>query len=120
MTHPALALILGGAVGAMAFGAVMVYVARRNDFVALSLGIFLACLSASLLLGGDGAPGQRAGVVALPFLAWFCAALRPGAWARRAALASGLLGATAAAAGWLALAQGLSVAVAAWAAAVSV
>ena len=34
----AVTLILAGAVGAMAFGAVMVFVSRRSDLVALSLG----------------------------------------------------------------------------------
>ena len=43
-------LILGGAVGAMAFGAVMVFVSRRQDTVSLSLGCFLAFVAADLLV----------------------------------------------------------------------
>src|SRR5258706_406797 len=45
-------LVLAGAVGAMAFGAVMVFVSRRTDLVALFLGCFLACIAAHLLAGG--------------------------------------------------------------------
>src|SRR6185503_1303896 len=44
--------ILGGAVGAMAFGAVMVFVSRRTDVVSLWLGCFLIGAAIELLAGG--------------------------------------------------------------------
>jgi len=87
MTGAASVLVLSGAVGAMALGAAMVYFVRRRDFVALWLGLFLLCVSASLLLGRDDAAGRWNAYLALPFLAGFVAELHPGSWQRRAALA---------------------------------
>ena len=87
--------MLSGAVGAMALGAVMVFLARRRDLVALWLGLFLFCVSASLTLGRGSAAGQWSVVLALPFLACFAAALYPGRWQRRAALAVAFVGAAA-------------------------
>ena len=104
-------LVLAGAVGAMAFGAVMVFVSRRADLVALFLGCFLACIAANLLL--DGAAAGFAGMLALPFLGGFFAELRPGRWPRRAALAVAAAGAVAALAGGLVVAQALALGVAA-------
>jgi len=115
VTGAASVLVLSGAVGAMALGAAMVYFVRRRDFVALWLGLFLACVSASLLLGRDDAAGRWSGYLALPFLAGFVAALHPGRWQHRAALAAAILGVAASALGALAFAQGLALAVAAWA-----
>ncbi len=105
-------LVLAGAVGAMAFGAVMVFVSRRTDLVALFLGCFLACIAAHLLAGG--AAGRLAGMVALPFLAGFFAELQPGRWSRRAAIAVAAAGAIAALVGALAVVQALALGVAAW------
>src|SRR5260221_3216718 len=119
MTSSPQALMLVGAVGAMAFGAIMVFVARWRDFVALWLGLFLGCVATALYFGAHAA-GPWAGILALPFLAFFVAALRPGLWARRAALVAGLLGAAAAAVTALAAAQALALAIAAWAAVVAV
>jgi len=109
-------LILAGAVSAMAFGALMVFVSRRNDMVALFLGGFLASIAAELLLG---TAGRSVGMLALPFLAAFVCELRPGLWPRRAAMAVAALGIAAAGLGALAFAQGLAVLVAAWATVVS-
>ena len=66
------ALMLTGAIAAMAFGAVMVFVSRRRgfDFVALWLGLFLFCIAASLYFG-RGAVGGTTAILALPFLALF-------------------------------------------------
>jgi PAS domain S-box-containing protein len=115
MTGEAPVLVLSGAAGAMALGATMVYFVRRRDFVALSLGLFLFCVSVSLMLGRGSAAGQWSAYLALPFLACFVAALHPGRWQRGAALAVAFLGGAAAALGALVLVQGLALAVAAWA-----
>jgi len=113
-----LTLILGGAVSAMAFGAVMVFVSRRTDHVSLWLGGFLACAAVEMLVGG--AIGRDVGIFGVAFLAAFLWQVHPWPWGRRAALAVALCGAVAAAAGALAFAQILSALVAAWALAVSV
>lgn len=114
MTAAPATLLLAGAVGAMSFGAFMVFVSRRRDTVALWLGLFLACVAASLLLGREAALGRWMAILALPCLAAFIAALRPGVWAHRAALATGFVGALAGAAGLLLLAQVVAVAVGIW------
>jgi len=120
VTGVAPALVLSGAVGAMAFGALMVFLARRRDLVAFWLGLFLLAVSVNLLLARGSAVGQWSGYLALPFLACFVAALQPGPWPRRAALAVAFVGATAAVAGALAVMQGLALGVAAWSVAVVV
>ena len=101
----------------MAFGAMMVYVLRRTDLVALWLGLFLACIAASLLVAGDAA--RWAALAALPFLAGFIAELRPGFWQRRTALALAAAGLLAASAGADALMQVLAMVISAWALVVS-
>jgi PAS domain S-box-containing protein len=113
----AVTLILAGAVGAMAFGAVMVFVSRRSDLVALSLGCFLACIAAHLLLGG--APGHWLGVASLPFFAAFVAELRPGKWSQSVAVAIAIAGVVSGIAGALMVTQALACGVAAWATFVS-
>ena len=110
-------LVLAGAVGAMAFGAVMVFVSRRSDLVALSLGCFLTCIAAQLLLGG--AAGRWLGLASLPFFAAFVAELRPGKWPHRIAAAIAIAGVASGIAGVLALTQALACGVAAWATFVS-
>src|SRR5258706_1785577 len=109
----AVTFVLAGAVGAMAFGAVMVFVSRRSDLVALSLGCFLACIAAQLLLGG--ATGRWLGLASLPFFAWFVAELRPGKWAHGVAAVIAIAGVVSGIAGALALTQALACGVAAWA-----
>jgi hypothetical protein len=101
-----LTLILAGAVAAMAFGAVMVFVSRRTDYVSLWLGCFLACVALDLLVGG--AAGRAAGMLGLPFLAAFLAELAPTGWGRRATLVAALGGALAAALASLGIAQALA------------
>jgi len=112
------ALMLIGAIGAMAFGALMVFVSRRRDVVALSLGLFLSCVAAALYFPGGNVIGRTAGLLGLPCLAFFVAELRPGAWPRRAAIAVAVLGLLAAAIPAPLLAQAMALAVAAWAAVV--
>ena len=120
MTGVASALVLSGAVGAMALGALLVFLARRRDLVAFWLGLFLLAVSINLLLARGSAAGQWSGYLALPFLACFVAALQPGPWARGTALGVSFLGPVAAVAGALALMQGIALAVAGWAAVVAV
>ena len=110
-------LVLAGAVSAMAFGALMVFVSRRSDVVAFWLGCFLALIATSLLL--TGVVSSLAAVLALPFLAAFVAELQPGVWQRWAAAVVAVAGLAAAAADTLAVAQGLALAVAIWASVVA-
>jgi PAS domain S-box-containing protein len=112
-----LTLILAGAVGAMAFGALMVFVSRRSDLVALWLGAFLSCIAADLLVPGPS--GRLIGMLALPCLAAFLAELRPGAWPRRVAAAVAVVVVAAAPLGAPALVQALAFGVALWATLVS-
>jgi len=111
-------LILGGAVGAMAFGAVMVFVSRRADHVSLWLGCFLVCVATEILLGGE--MGRVAGMLGLPFLAAFLAEVSPGKWQRRAAIAVALVGVAAAAFGEIGVVQLLAFGLVGWASVVSV
>src|SRR5678816_3985617 len=113
----AVTLILAGAVGAMAFGAVMVFVSRRSDLVSLSLGLFLVCMCIDLLM--DSSSGRQVGMLGLPFLAAFLAELRPGPWPRRAAWAIAAAGLAAAALNALGFAEALAGLVALWASAIS-
>jgi len=110
--------VLAGAVGAMAFGALMVFVSRRRDLVALCLGGFLAGVAVSFV--AHGAAGAIAGQLALPFLAGFTAALRPGRVPTRLAGAFAVAGIGACALGLPALVQGIAVALAAWTTSVAV
>ena len=112
-----LTLILGGAVSAMAFGAVMVFVSRRADHVSLWLGGFLACVAVEILVGG--AAGRAVGILGVAFLAPFLWQLHPWPWSRRAALVAALCGAVAAALGALGFAQILAGLMTVWALAIS-
>jgi PAS domain S-box-containing protein len=112
-----LTLVLGGAAGAMAFGAVMVFVSRRQDTVSLWLGCFLGFVAADLLLG-QGASGI--GMLALPFLAAFLAEVHPRKWTRGAAIACAIAGVAAAAMGALVVCQVVAILVAGWSLLVSV
>lgn len=114
MTAAAQELALGGAVGAMALGAMLTLSARRSDFVALWLGLFLACVSASLLSGRASAAGQWSELLALPSLACFLAAQYPGLWQRRGAIAVAVLSAASAALGALVVVRGLGLTAAVW------
>jgi PAS domain-containing protein len=80
----AVTLILGGAVGAMAFGAVMVFVSRRSDLVACRSGCFLACMCAtccSTAVAGAGGDARHAFPRRVPRRA------PPRPWPHRAAIA---------------------------------
>ena len=111
-------LVLGGAAGAMAFGAVMVFVSRRADRVSLWLGGFLGCMSADLLL--DSGFGRQVGMLGVPFLAAFLAELRPAPWSPRAAGALALAGVVAAGVNALGFAQALAGLLAVWATVIAV
>jgi PAS domain S-box-containing protein len=113
----AVSYILAGAVGAMAFGALMVFVSRRQDVVSLWLGCFLTCVATDLMVADS--VGRLVGMLALAFLAAFLAELLPGAWPRRVAVAIAVVTVVAAALGALALLQALAFGVALWAALVS-
>src|SRR5262245_20444032 len=112
-----LTLILGGAVSAMAFGAVMVFVSRRSDHVSLWLGGFLACAAVEILVGG--AVGRALGILAVAFLAAFLWQVHPWPWSRRAALVTALCGAVAAPLGAVGFAQLLAGFMALWALVIS-
>ena len=86
---------------------------RRSDLVALSLGCFLACIAAQLLLGG--ASGRWLALASLPFFTAFVAELRPGKWPHRVAAAIAIAGVLSGIAGALALTQALACGVAVWA-----
>lgn len=75
MTSVPQELVLGGAIGAMALTSMLMLTARRRDFVALWLSLFLVCLSVSLLFGRTSAFGQWSTFLAMPWLACFVAAL---------------------------------------------
>src|SRR5262245_24631180 len=113
-----LTLILGGAAGAMAFGAVMVFVSRRQDTVSLWLGCFLACMCADVLL--DSSFGRQLGMLGIPFLTAFLAELRPFRWSKHAAVAFSTSGIVAAALNALGFAQALAGLLAIWASVVAV